>query len=210
MESPMLDITGTDKPRSSAKAGNEIAKNRWRLRYPGNAIAILLFCVCGALGALPYIVSNWDGTGTRYLKFERALLLTRVPSTPRSSVGALLARLLWLSKDAITAIQELRTKGGDYRKAADRAVGRLSSLFLHNELRRQERTIPAPISFEYALKTLQDPRGETQYTWDCLEVVVYSLEELALHLATLQDGEGGDVGRFARVVQDRLGSYLVD
>ena len=183
----------------------EPPRRRWRHSVPVRGLALLI--LGGVLGALPFVLREWSGQGSRSLSLEQAMQIARVPSTQANHLSSLYPRIVSHCKHGFMAIHSLEKQVPLFRQAASTALKRLSSLLNQSKLNRQNRKTPSAIPFAAAVVALNKSPQNSAYTWDSLEVIVYQIEEAALLLQAKQM-ELSEIGAHAKVMLEILRRHL--
>jgi len=162
-------------------------------RRPGRlrtlALTGLVFVLGLGLGAAPFF-ANWNGAETRKLTHEQVLGLVTQHQDP-DHVGTLLVFLAGNAVTGMEAISRLRDLGNDFSQHASSAIRRINYVLANGRAdRTSARRYPPWIPFDTALASLRTVEQPSENAWDCLEVVVYVIEESVLQFYAKQEASG--------------------
>jgi len=180
-------------------------------RKPGKRVGLLVGLVvfaCGvSLGALPFVF-GWSGQTPRGVSHEHALGFAHDPSTQPNRVGTLMVWLTGSSANGIEAIRSFGTRAPELRADATAALQRIRTAVSKGKVdRRNARRYPTGVTYNDALSALEDVPANPSAARDCLEVIVYNIEEAALLFAS-KASMNGLPGAQARAASLKLLSKL--
>jgi len=152
-------------------------------------VLVLVLLATGAtLGAFPFVF-GWSGKQPQKLSHEQIMRVVRLPDRTSNQVGGLIGILAHRAGRGIAAIRERGKKDRQWAAAADAALWRIEkALDTGVPDRSRARRYPAWLMFADALDALSGKSPRTDDLADCIEVVVYNIEETIVLMATTRNG----------------------
>jgi len=204
----LLAVAWQQRRAIGADAGATPPSQGFRRRRRSRFLSASLLLLVGVgLGALPFTL-EWSGKRSRDLSHEQVMQMVKGTSLNPNQRGTLITMLSGHAGEGLSEIRRLKALGGAIAVKMRAALDRIEIATTSGKLHRSDaRRYPAWIDYGHAMDRLRSTKSASEEPWDCLEVVVYNIEESILVFSQWQSAPG-DLGLRAKAALTKLRRQL--